>query len=149
VAPAGTPGEYVAVNPLPATANGVAGPLGLGFRVPMLVVSPFSRGGYVSSEGLDHTSQIRILEERFGIHSTGISAWRRQAVGNLTSTLRMGAPETEPPVLPPTSQYTVAAMSALGCTTADFAEARDDQPPNPLGAVQAMPTQEGGTVKRT
>ena len=70
VAPAGTVGEYVTVNPLPATANGVAGPLGLGFRVPMLVVSPFSRGGYVASDVLDHTSQIRFLEERFGIGTT-------------------------------------------------------------------------------
>ena len=67
VAPEGTPGEYVTVDPLPATANGVAGPLGLGFRVPMLVVSPFSRGGYVTSEVFDHTSQVRFLEERFGI----------------------------------------------------------------------------------
>ena len=84
VAPAGTPGEYVTVDPLPATANGVAGPLGLGFRVPMLVVSPFSRGGYVSSEVFDHTSQVRFLEERFGIHASTISAWRRKTVGNLT-----------------------------------------------------------------
>ena len=142
VAPAGTPGEYVTVDPLPAAASGVAGPLGLGFRVPMLVVSPFSRGGHISSEVFDHTSQIRFLEERFGIRAAAISAWRRQAVGNLTSTLRMGAPQTAPPVLPPTSQYTVAAMSALGCTPADFAGAREDQPSYPLAAVQAMPTQE-------
>ena len=148
VAPAGTPGEYLTVNPLPAAANGVAGPLGLGFRVPMLVVSPFSRGGFVSSEVLDHTSQIRFLEERFGIRATGISPWRRQAVGNLTSTLRMGAPETAPPVLPPTSQYTEAAMSSLGCTPADIVEVGGGQPPYPLGAVQAMPTQERGTIER-
>ena len=65
------------VNPLPADAQGVAGPIGLGFRVPMLVVSPFSRGGYVASEVFDHTSQFRFLEARFGVKAPNISAWRR------------------------------------------------------------------------
>jgi phospholipase C len=62
VPPAGTAGEYVTVSPLPATAQGVAGPVGLGFRVPMLVISPFSRGGHVSSQVADHTSMLRFLE---------------------------------------------------------------------------------------
>ena len=44
VPPPGTKGEYVTVTPLPSTAQGLAGPVGLGFRVPMLVLSPFSRG---------------------------------------------------------------------------------------------------------
>src|SRR5260370_33752555 len=43
--PAGTPGESLSVRPLPGPAAGTAGPIGLGFRVPTLVVSPFSRGG--------------------------------------------------------------------------------------------------------
>jgi phospholipase C len=148
VAPPGTAGEYVTVNPLPATANGVAGPLGLGFRVPMLVVSPFSRGGYVSSEVFDHTSQIRFLEERFGIRSDNISAWRRKTVGDLTSTVRMGSADTALPPLPSTSKDTEAGVTAEGCTNLDVLEIRDDQPPYPMSAVQVMPTQERGTVKR-
>ena len=48
--PAGTAGEYLTVDPLPATASGVSGPIGLGVRVPMIVVSPFSAGGYVCSD---------------------------------------------------------------------------------------------------
>jgi phospholipase C len=148
VAPPGTAGEYVTVDPLPATANGVAGPLGLGFRVPMLVVSPFSRGGYVDSGVFDHTSQVRFLEERFGIRSDNISAWRRRTVGDLTSTLRMSGSDPTPPVLPPTRHDTVGAVTAMGCTGADIVEVRDDQPPYPLSAVQTMPTQEPGTVKR-
>ena len=44
--PAGTDGEYLTASPLPAAASGIAGPIGLGFRVPCLVVSPFSRGGW-------------------------------------------------------------------------------------------------------
>jgi phospholipase C len=148
VAPAGTPGEYVTVSPLPATANGVAGPLGLGFRVPMLVVSPFTRGGYVSSEVFDHTSQIRFLEERFGIRATGISAWRRQTVGDLTSTLRLGRSDVSPASLPSTSRDTVQALAPMGCTTGDVDEIRTDQPVYPMAAVQSMPTQEPGTVRR-
>ena len=50
----------------------MAGPLGLGFRVPLLVVSPFSRGGYVCSDTFDHTSQLRFLETRFGVKAPNI-----------------------------------------------------------------------------
>jgi phospholipase C len=148
VAPAGTPGEFVTVEPLPTDANGVAGPLGLGFRVPMLVVSPFSRGGYVSSEVFDHTSQVRFLEERFGIRDSNISDWRRKTVGNLTNTLRLGHADPTAPTLPSTSQDTMRAVMEIGCTSEDVYEVADDQPDYPLPAVQVMPTQESGSVNR-
>jgi phospholipase C len=148
VAPPGTAGEYVTVTPLPETANGVAGPLGLGFRVPMLVVSPFSRGGYVSSEVLDHTSQMRFLEERFGIRADTISAWRRKTVGDLTSTLQMGRADTATPQLPSTSRDTTAEVASMGCTTADIDEIDIDVPSYPLAPQQVMPTQEPGTARR-
>ena len=148
VAPPGTAGEYVSVDPLPAAASGIAGPLGLGYRVPMLVVSPFSRGGYVCSEVFDHTSQIRFLEARFGIHCSEISAWRRQTVGDLSSTLRISSPDTSALNLPSTSRDTQSGVQALGCTTGDIAEISGDQPIYPLSAVQVMPTQEHGRVKR-
>jgi phospholipase C len=86
--PPGTPGEWVTVNPLPADAGGIAGPVGLGFRVPMLVISPWSTGGWVASEAFDHTSIIRFCETRFGVRQPTISDWRRGAVGDLTSALR-------------------------------------------------------------
>ncbi|MFZ4686922.1 MAG: phosphocholine-specific phospholipase C, partial [Hyphomonadaceae bacterium] len=60
-------------------------PYGLGPRVPMYVVSPFSRGGFVNSEVFDHTSVIRFLEKRFGVMEPNISAWRRAVCGDLTS----------------------------------------------------------------
>jgi len=148
VPPAGTPGEYVTVDPLPATAKGVAGPLGLGFRVPMLVVSPFSRGGYVASETFDHTSQIRFLEERFGIHASAISAWRRSTVGDLTSTLHMGSSDPAPPPLPATTQDTEAEAFTLGCTAADMVELAGTPPGYPMAPVQTMPRQEPGAARR-
>src|SRR5205085_4393425 len=66
-APAGTAGEYLTVNPLPSDAAGVAGPIGLGFRVPLLVVSPFARCGFVSQDTFDHTSLLRFIATRFGV----------------------------------------------------------------------------------
>ena len=70
---AGHPRRVPDGEPLPPDANGITGPIGLGFRVPMLVISPFSRGGHVASEIFDHTSQLRFLEERFGVRAPNIS----------------------------------------------------------------------------
>lgn len=70
------------------------GPVGLGFRVPMMVVSPWSRGGYVNSDVLDHTSTIQLIEKVMQKKSKGdllednISPWRRMICGDLTSAFR-------------------------------------------------------------
>jgi phospholipase C len=98
--PPGTTGEYLSVNPLPPLTSGIAGPIGLGFRVPALVVSPFSRGGRVNSETFDHTSLLRFLETRFGVEVPNLTAWRRQTVGDLTSTLALDKPRRSVPSLP-------------------------------------------------
>ena len=56
------------VNELyPGTTERVAGPYGLGSRVPMIIVSPWTKGGWVCSEVFDHTSIIRFMERRFGV----------------------------------------------------------------------------------
>jgi phospholipase C len=142
VAPAGTAGEYVTASPLPSTAQGVAGPVGLGYRVPMLVISPFSRGGHIASEVADHTSQLRFLEARFGVKAPNISAWRRSHTGDLTSALHMGRAEVAVPKLPSTAHDQQADMAALGCTSADIVEAADNQPVYPVPLHQSMPRQE-------
>ena len=67
------------------------GPVGLGFRVPMIIASPWSRGGKVCSQVFDHTSTLQFLEDflnkKFNknIRETNISEWRRTVCGNLTS----------------------------------------------------------------
>jgi phospholipase C len=99
-APAGTPGEYLTVNPLPSDASGVAGPIGLGFRVPLLVVSPFSRGGFVCPDTFDHTSLLRFLETRFGVEVPNLTAWRRSATGDLTSAFNFASVNPSVPSLP-------------------------------------------------
>jgi len=69
-------------------------PIGLGYRVPMIIASPWSRGGAVCSEVFDHTSVLqfleRLLEHRTGkpVTETNISAWRRTVCGDLTSAFR-------------------------------------------------------------
>lgn len=66
-------------------------PIGLGFRVPMLIASPWSRGGRVCSEVFDHTSTLQFLETFFSkklnkdVRIDNISEWRRTICGDLTS----------------------------------------------------------------
>ncbi|WP_298446323.1 alkaline phosphatase family protein [Gordonia sp. (in: high G+C Gram-positive bacteria)] len=86
-APPGTPGEYVTVKNLANVdgAKGIRGPIGLGYRVPGLVISPYSRGGLVSSETFDHTSQLRLIERRFGVDVPNLTKWRRSVTGDMTS----------------------------------------------------------------
>jgi phospholipase C len=99
--PAGTQGEFLTVSTLPPAAQGIRGPIGLGFRVPMLVVSPFSRGGLVCSDVFDHTSTLRFLETRFGVRVPNLSAWRRRHTGDLTSAFNFAAaPRYGRPALP-------------------------------------------------
>jgi phospholipase C len=70
-------------------------PIGLATRVPMTIVSPWTVGGHVCSEVLDHTSVIRFLERWTGIEEPNISDWRRVVCGDLTSAFdfeRQGRP---------------------------------------------------------
>jgi len=99
VAPPGTPGEYVGNEPV-----------GLGFRVPAIVVSPWSAGGRVCPDVLDHTSLIRIIEKRFGVPEPNISAFRRGTCGDFTSALRFSGPPASYPRSP--EALTLAAADA-------------------------------------
>jgi phospholipase C len=98
--PNGTKGEFLTVSKLPAAAAGIRGPVGLGFRVPMPVVSPYSRGGLLGSDTFDHTSILRFLETRFGVELPNLSGWRRKVTGDLTSAFNFAAaPRTKAPAL--------------------------------------------------
>ncbi|MBL1086011.1 phospholipase C, phosphocholine-specific [Streptomyces actinomycinicus] len=97
------------VTPTPDLFKGdsshVAGAYGLGQRVPMLVVSPWSKGGYACSETFDHTSIIRFIERRFGVQEPNISPWRRAICGDLTSAFDFSRQDTAPVSLPSTAGY--------------------------------------------
>jgi phospholipase C len=152
-APAGTPEEYVTVSPLPSAAGGVSGPIGMGVRVPMMVVSPFSVGGWVCSDVFDHTSQLRFLETVFGVAAPNISAWRRAATGDLTATLPvLSAPVTKVQRLPLTSDSTTTGPVGTECTNTEILElnpSKSSTAPFPVKKKQKMPKQTRGTRKKT
>ncbi len=87
IPPPGTPGEFV---------DGA--PIGLGFRVPMTVISPWSVGGSVCSETFDHTSTSRFVEQWLGVKNPNISEWRRQVCGDLTGAFDFATPKPWPGV---------------------------------------------------
>ena len=66
-APPGTPGEYLTDSPLASGSDGFAGPIGGGFRVPCLIISPWTMGGWIASETFDHTSTLQFLERLTGV----------------------------------------------------------------------------------
>ncbi|MFE0106253.1 phosphocholine-specific phospholipase C [Streptomyces sp. NPDC059009] len=103
-------------------------PTGLGARVPMLVVSPWSVGGYVCSEVFDHTSVVRFLEKWTGVKEPNISAWRRTVTGDLTGAFDFGRARRQPAVEQPGA-------------IPEFSGRWAPQPP----AQQSMPRQEPGT----
>jgi phospholipase C len=92
---------------LNATAvTGSIRPWGMGARVPMFVISPWSRGGWVNSQVFDHSSIGMFLEKRFGVSVESISPWRRAVSGDLTSAFNFAAPNGSAlPTLPNLSNY--------------------------------------------
>ena len=109
------------------------GPYGLGVRVPMIVISPWSKGGWVNSQVFDHTSLIRFLERRFGVVEPNITAWRRAVAGDLTSAFDFASPNSAVVALPDTSSYKPSNLNR-----------HPDYLPKPP-ANQALPQQEPGT----
>jgi phospholipase C len=112
-------------------------PYGLGPRVPLYAVSPWSTGGYVASEVFDHTSIIRFLEARFGVHEPNISAWRRAVCGDLTSCFDFAAPDNRSFVarLPQTRELSERASKL-------------EEIAPPLPATLTAPIQEYGLRRR-
>ncbi|MBV0888741.1 phospholipase C, phosphocholine-specific [Komagataeibacter oboediens] len=81
-------------------------PYGLGPRVPMLAISPWSTGGFVCSDVFDHTSVIRFITARFGVDEPNITPWRRSVCGDLTTAFDFSAPgQTRLGGLPDTRDY--------------------------------------------
>ena len=117
--PPGTPGEFI-----------FGEPIGLGFRVPTTIVSPWTAGGHVCSEVFDHSSLIRLLEARFGVVEPNITAWRRRTCGDLTSAFRFSG---SPARFPRGNARLRLATAEAGLLTAQ-GEVRD----NPRPAVPAV-----------
>lgn len=136
-----TTGEYhLATTPSEAGTERpefVGRAYGLGPRVPMYVISPWSRGGWVNSQVFDHTSVIRFLETRFGVMEPNISAWRREVCGDLTTAFDFSTPNTAfPGSLPPTRSTANRAADLPGRAT----PVTPDLPAVPVQAVGVRPS---------
>jgi len=139
-APMGTRGEWLTAKHISETTLGIRGPLGLGVRVPLLVVSPFARGGHVAHHVYDHTSQLKLLAERFGIEVPNVSKWRRQTVGNLATTLFHSHHDASMPALP---HVKVPPATLTGdCSSANYEQGGGTAH---IPRFQRMPTQHGTT----
>ena len=133
IPPSGTAGEYI-------TVDGVTQPIGMGFRVPMIICSPWTRGVNVDSQIYDHTSVIQFLEtwtNAIGKPAvcSSISAWRRQVSGDLTGAFDFNNPVFGLPTNLPAATTTISRTGTC------------DPLPNPTdsNASNSLPVQETGT----
>jgi phospholipase C len=152
-APAGTEGEYL-TNQSSATlsqSGGVAGPIGLGVRVPMIVVSPFSAGGWVCSDVFDHTSQLQFLNSLFNLGGVpNLTSWRESVTGDLMSTLPvLSKPDFKVPKLAAVSDNESAAPISTECNGEQIVELNPNEGSYPIPTKQKMPKQAGGKLKPT
>jgi phospholipase C len=116
------------------------GPIGLGTRVPCLVISPWSKGGFVNSQVFDHTSTIQFIEKRFGVFERNISPWRRAVCGDLTSVFDFKNPnkDQEEVVLLSTDSY-LPSVGELSGTSSPA-----DIQPTVADVIIGVPAQETG-----
>jgi phospholipase C len=127
VPPAGAAHEFV---------DGV--PVGAGFRVPCIIVSPWTAGGWVSSQPFDHTSILQFLERFTGVREPNITDWRRKTFGDLMSVFRFDQPASRAPVLPGTEELLTLARNNAATLSDPVIPASNQQ----------IPTQERGERKR-
>ena len=109
-------------------------PIGPGTRVPMLICSPWTRGGYVDSNVYDHTSMLQFLAAWTGVKPANVTPWRASVTGDLTAAFDFEHPDFSIPANIPTLDQTWALTQLTGGSTTPPAE-----------GDQKMPAQEPGT----
>jgi phospholipase C len=131
-APPGTPNEFITVPGNPSW------PIGAGFRVPCILISPWTQGGWIASETFDHTSVLQFLELFTGVTIPNITPWRRATFGDLSSALGFPQFPSAVPYLPGTKQKLAqASYDAVNLPAPEF-------PSSP----QTLPVQETGPRPR-
>jgi phospholipase C len=108
-------------------------PIGPGTRVPMVICSPWTRGGYVDSNVYDHTSMLQFLARWTGVKPANVTPWRASVTGDLTAAFDFKHPDFSIPKLPSLDQTWALTQLTGGSTTP------------PAEGDQKMPTQEAGT----
>ena len=115
----------------------VTGPVGLSTRVPLLAISPWSKGGFVNSQVFDHSSLIQFIEKRFEVFEPNISPWRRTVVGDLTSVFNFANPNRGHFKLPSTTGFLPSIAELSGGSVDDFIPSVDT-------VIIGVPKQEKG-----
>ncbi len=126
--------------------------IGLGYRVPLVIASPWSRGGCVCSQVFDHTSPLQFMEtwltHKLGtpVEEPNITAWRRTVCGDLTSAFQRAASEPQQPLeFPPRdafieqidrARYESPPSNYHSLSAQELAEIRRDPRATPLLARQ-------------
>jgi phospholipase C len=114
-----TPPRVIAPNDVDTDLAG--GKALLGCRVPVVVVSPFTRGKTatprIDSRLYDHTSVLKMIEWRYNLPPL-TSRDASNEIGNLASALNFSEPDTSVPVLPvvPSPFPTPCGLFELGST---------------------------------
>jgi phospholipase C len=109
-------------------------PIGGGFRVPCIIVSPWTAGGWVCGQRFDHTSVLQFLEKFTGVREPNITAWRRKTFGDLTSAFRFDAAVPPPSLSDTHGRLSMSKLESGRMPIPDFA--------------QEAPTQEKGERRR-
>jgi phospholipase C len=135
------PEEYVDM-PSPRGTPGGGLPAGAGFRVPCLIISPWTVGGHVYSQVADHTSPLQLIEAitaAGGLAGKGpvtfdaITPWRRSTFDDLS-----GAFQAVPQAAPEDAEFDPAARQAN--YSAQLSASSLPMPARP-GAAQPVPHQ--------
>ena len=94
-----TPLELLAGGPVPDVVAG--DPQGdftrTGFRVPLIIVSPFAKLHYVSHTPMDYTAVLKFVEKRFNLPNLTL---RDAAQADMTEFFDFTAPNMTPPTPP-------------------------------------------------
>lgn len=147
-APEGTPGEWIPnsvdIDKVDGS-GGIRGPIGLGFRVPCFVISPYSRGGLMVHDRFDHTSQLQLIGKRFGVPVPNLTPWRASVTGDMTSAFNFAAPpDPSPPNLDhPVRQLPKVAKCVPNVVLGFLNEGLPYRVPYP----QTTPVQESGPAR--
>jgi phospholipase C len=125
------------VTPSGEPAGFVSGPIGLSTRVPLIAISPWTKGGFVNSQVFDHSSLIRFIEKRFGVIEHNISPWRRAVAGDLTSLFNFANPNHGHVKLPDTADFLPSPAELAGGSVDSFIPSLDT-------VIIGVPQQEKG-----
>src|SRR6185437_5989805 len=128
--PPGTPGEFIDGQPI-----------GGGFRVPCIIVSPWTAGGWVCSQPFDHTSVLQFCEKLTGVREPNITDWRRKTFGDLTAAFRFHADKrTTLPKLPDTVAQLARAEEQAATLPRPKAPAHQTPPVQEKGKRNKLPS---------